>query len=85
MLILKMLYKDSSEGAYAEAPLCPTCDGDFPTKKGMCDVFEIIAKTIGHTGSKPTGHMPRVSGSIRLARAGIEIWRIQIGTCGTPR
>ena len=60
-----------------DLPLCPTPEGGFPTKSGMVNVFKSFGKVLGVT--KPiTGHMPRVAGAVRLARAGLDIWKIQI-------
>ena len=63
--------------AIKQSPLSPTPEGGFPTKSGMVKVFRLLGKELGVT-KHITGHMPRVSGAVRLARAGLDIWKIQI-------
>ena len=58
-------------------PLCPTPAGGFPTKVGMTSVFQRFGLELG-VSKHITGHMPRVSGAVHLAKAGLEIWKIQI-------
>ena len=54
-----------------------TAMGGFPTKLAMTKIFQEYAKVLGVT-QKVTGHMPRIAGSVRMARAGIELWKIQL-------
>ena len=63
--------------AVALRPLCPTPAGGFPTKVGMTSVFQRFGLELG-VSKHITGHMPRVSGAVHLANAGLEIWKIQI-------
>ena len=63
--------------AVALRPLCPTPAGGFPTKVGMTSVFQRFGLELGVT-KHIIGHMPRVSGAVHLAKAGLEIWKIQI-------
>ena len=63
--------------AVASRPLCPTPAGGFPTKAGMTSVFQRLGLELG-VSKHITGHMPRVSGAVHLAKAGLEIWKIQI-------
>jgi hypothetical protein len=43
----------------------------------MVAVFQRFGSELGVT-KRITGHMPRVAGAVRLARAGLEVWKIQI-------
>ena len=63
--------------AIKQFPLSPTPEGGFPTKSGMVKVFRLLGAELGVT-KHITGHMPRVAGAVRLARAGLDIWKIQI-------
>ena len=63
--------------AIALRPLCPTPAGGCPTKAGMTAVFQRFGLELG-VSKRITGHMPRVSGAVHLARAGLEVWKIQI-------
>ena len=58
-------------------PLSPTVAGGFPTKKGAVECFRGLARYAG-SPVRVTGHMPRVAGAIRMAKAGLEIWKIQL-------
>ena len=59
------------------APLIPNTAGGFLEKENMVSFFQAVGKQLGkRTGI--TGHMPRVSGARRMARAGIELWQIQL-------
>ena len=60
-----------------EAPLLPNSAGAFVEKKHMIACFQEMAALVG-VAKGVTGHMPRVSGARRMARAGIELWQIQL-------
>ena len=62
----------------AEAPLFPNEAGNFVKKTVMIDLFKGIATAMGKKAKTITGHMPRVSGARRMARAGVELWQIQL-------
>ena len=62
--------------AVALRPLCPTPAGGFPTKVGMASVFQRFGLELG-VSKHIIGHMPGVSGAVHLAKAGLEIWKIQ--------
>ena len=63
--------------AVALRPLCPTPARGFPTKVGTTSVFQRFGLELG-VSKHIIGHMPRVSGAVQLAKAGLEIWKIQI-------
>ena len=67
----------SSPDALSSRPLCPTASGGFPTKEGMVKIFRRFGKELG-VRDRITGHMPRVAGAVRLAKAGLEVWKIQM-------
>ena len=64
--------------------LFPTRLGERPTKKGWQAAFTAAAATAGlpiqSTNGAPmcTGHTARASGACHLARANVDLWRIQI-------
>ena len=60
-----------------DAPLIPNLEGDFIKKDHMVAYFQEVGKLLGKKVGV-TGHMPRVSGARRMARAGIELWQIQL-------
>ena len=60
-----------------EAPLFPDACGDFVEKVNMVACFQAVGEIIG-VRKGITGHAPRVSGARRMARAGIELWQIQL-------
>ena len=60
-----------------QAPLLPTAAGDFVEKAAMVAFFKHAARQVGVLRGV-TGHMTRVSGARRMARAGIELWQIQL-------
>ena len=62
----------------AEAPLFPDDSGNFVKKIMMISFFKGIAGIMGKKTNAITGHMPRVSGARRMARAGVELWQIQL-------
>jgi hypothetical protein len=66
------------DGNWQEAPLCPTPSGKYPSKTGMVKAYQSLGVAQGHVGAKITGHATRVDGAIRMAMAGIDLWRIQI-------
>ena len=82
---LKRLYEDALDRAgghanlcWRDAPLCPTSAGGYPTKEGVVDCCEVIGDRYGKIGGKLTGHLGRIGGAIRMALAGLELWRIQV-------
>lgn len=60
-----------------EAPLISNANGDFVEKVEMIAYFQAAGRLIG-INKGITGHAPRVSGARRMARAGIELWQIQL-------
>ena len=68
-----------------EAPLLPNSAGAFLEKRHMIACFQEMAALVGVTNGV-TGHMPRVSGARRMARAGVELWQIpalrEVGVLG---
>ena len=62
---------------YGEAPLLPDASSNFVEKVHMVAFFQEVGKMVGKNKGL-TGHMPRVSGARRMARAGIELWQIQL-------
>ena len=59
--------------AVALRPLCPIPAGGFFIKAGMASVFQRFGLELG-VAKHITGRMPRVSGAVHLAKAGLEIW-----------
>ncbi|CAK0856481.1 unnamed protein product, partial [Prorocentrum cordatum] len=66
-----------AEGARCDWPLFPTAGGAHPSKAGM---VRACTRVVGAAGLEvvPTGHSPRVSGAVRMAMSGVEIWEIQL-------
>ena len=68
----------------AQGWLFPCKDGSKPTKAGWAMAFKAIATANGictvqlNGAEKFTGHTARVSGAQHLAKANIELWRIQL-------
>ena len=60
-----------------DAPLFPDAQGGFVDKANMVACFQAVGEAIG-VRKGITGHAPRVSGAKRMARAGIELWQIQL-------
>ena len=48
------------------------------SKAGVVKAYQYLELEYGSVGGKVTGHGPRVYGAMRLAKAGYEIWRVQI-------
>ena len=63
--------------AFELKPLAPTIHGGFPSKKGAVDGFRGLGRLID-PAIRVTGHMPRVACAIRMAKAGVDIWKIQL-------
>ena len=62
----------------SEAPLFPDTAGNFVTKGVMIALFKHLAVLLKKSPKNVTGHMPRVSGARRMARAGVELFQIQL-------
>ena len=64
--------------------LFPTSEGDMPTKQGWVRTFTEVAKSLGlethwdNGAPRHTGHSARASGACHLAKAGVDLWRIQV-------
>ena len=58
-------------------PLFPTPKGTFPTKDGSIAVFQQLATCLG-VSEHVTGHVLRVTGAQTMARAGMDLWEIQM-------
>ena len=62
----------------AECPLFPDSAGNFVSKGVMVALFKHIAQSMHRSPRDISGHMPRVSGARRMARAGVELFQIQL-------
>ena len=58
-------------------PLAPTIHGGFATKKGAVEGFKGLGRMVDPK-VRVTGHMPRVACAIRMAKSGLDIWKIQL-------
>ena len=63
--------------AFELRPLAPTIDGGFATKQGAVACFRGLGRLIDPE-VRVTGHMPRVACAIRMAKAGLDVWKIQL-------
>ena len=61
-----------------ERPLFPDSAGNFVSKGVMVALFRSLAQLLHRNPLKITGHMPRVSGARRMARAGVDLFQIQL-------
>ena len=64
--------------------LFPTATGQKPTKRGWCTTFMMVAESLGlgttweNGAPKFSGHTARASGAHHLAKAGVDLRRVQI-------
>ena len=64
--------------------LFPTALGGMSSKRGWCTTFTRVAETLGlettweNGAPKFSGHTARASGAHHLAKAGVDLWRVQI-------
>ena len=68
---------ESDIAATGDAPLFPTPSGGFCTKAGSVAVFQRLAAAVGMK-QRVTGHTLRVPGAQAMARAGMDVWQIQL-------
>ena len=74
----------SDEGPHADLPLFPTADGEAVAKERMVATILAAAKklqvplTSADRSARVSGHSLRVTGAQGLARAGVDVWAIQL-------
>jgi len=60
-----------------ESPLFPTTTGQFCSKEGSVATFQKLAVATG-LQERVTGHTLRVTGAQAMAKAGMDLWQIQL-------
>ena len=68
-----------------QAPLFCKVNGEALLKKEVVEFYRDLVRIAGLEGLHITGHSARVTGAMRMARAGHQVWTIQVfGRWGSP-